>query len=116
MQFHYRNVTSSVGHRNDIEIIVAFTVTGTDYSNFLTQLEPRLQNSATIENVPMIQVKRLEPGSVIARLIVYMPRSVDDLATLHDLQYAFDSIAMNSGGFLTQERLSVESAGKNSMS
>ena len=64
----------------------------------------------------MIQVKRLESGSVVARLIVYMPRSVDDLTTLHDLQHAFDSIAMNSGEFLTQERLLVESAGKNSMS
>ena len=64
----------------------------------------------------MIQVKRLESGSVVARLIVHMPRSVDDLATLHDLQYAFDRIAINSGGFLRQERLLVESAGKNTMS
>ena len=77
------------------------------------QLEPRLQNFATVENAPMVQIKKLSSGSVVARLNVYTPKSTNDEATLDNLQNVFETIAINSDGFLTQDKLLVESAGKN---
>ncbi|XP_072043779.1 uncharacterized protein [Amphiura filiformis] len=72
-------------------------------------VEPELQNFPGIDSPPMVQIKRLSSGSVIANMNIFTSETTRELEARDMLHSALVDIGRNSAGFLDDDSIIVES-------